>query len=1094
MDTDTDLRRLASRSKRKPRLKDSLRLAEIEFSPGYCDLVAPRQRARDLLRLGAGGEPIDLRRLGNRPEFDLRIYGAEPRALDELIPVLHNLGLTVVDQVRFAVKLAAQERFIRSFLISAGDGARLQRSKPRILEALTALLSGEAEDDPLNALILLAELSWREIGVLRTYCNYYLQLGGPVDRSRLYQAILGQVDVTRQLFAYFDTRFRPDHASRGSFDAVAEIRQRIGSGLDLVTNLTDDRILRDMFNLIDATLRTNFYSVDRKSKTLALKIDSLGVIGAPSPRPMVEIFVDAPFMEGIHLRGAKVARGGIRWSDRAHDLRSEILGLMQTQMIKNALIVPQGAKGGFVLKPPWPEGARREELGEAAYRGFILALLELTDDFDEAGQRSRSGRVDYDDADPYLVVAADKGTGAWSDIANEIARSRGFWLGDAFATGGSNGFHHKRLGITARGAWVCVRRHFRELGRSVDDQPVSVVGVGSMDGDVFGNGMLETRTIRLLGAFNGEHIFLDPNPDPLSSYDERRRLFETPRSTWADYNASKISAGGGIYRRDAKDIELSPEARSWLQSRNRFVDGETLIRLLLTAPADLLWMGGVGTYVKASEETDEDVGDRANDGARVNAGQLRVKVVAEGANLGLTQRGRVEYALNGGRINMDAVDNSAGVDLSDHEVNLKILLRYPDREASGGSDGARRLLESLTDAVCDTVLDDNYRQSLSISLERERSVADIGPYMDLADRFEVSGEFDRSRDAFPSRRELAARTEKGLTRPELALLTAHAKLALKRALLETDFLFDAEWIENLLASYFPDAIRSRYRERMRSHPLAKEIAATVVCNRIVDQAGARFLLFGDPLAPDMLLDAVGLYLFFDLVLEGERWRKAVRSLDGRMNSGRQYQYLLQLEDSLAYLCRWALQKGLRLRPDRQVEEWRAHLRDYLAHFTRSAEASVLDSNAPEASRELFLDRLRDFPFLVALAQQAGKDMGVAAGVFDSFVDFLELRQIAALAAETTARDAWEGRLQASVDERLRAVPARIAAIALRMGTDAPDAIFRHAGAAPQLTRLRRLRSEILEAEPKSIAPFALFASELQALAEACEASRRPSHG
>jgi glutamate dehydrogenase len=1076
----------------EPRQKRAIDPNQVECPASYRELVSPRQRARDMLKLGgvigANDQVFDLRRLPGESDFDLRIYSAEMRALDELIPLLHNLGLPIVDQVQFPVVLAGERRFIRSFFVRPSDCGRLVQSRTRILEALAALLSGYTDEDPLNQLVPLAGLSWKEVDAIRGYCNYYLQLCGRADRARVVQAILREADVTRLLFSYFETRFRPDHAGRDSLDALGEARQRLINALDKVKDIIDDRILRDLFNLIDATLRTNFYSTDRKA--LAFKIDSLGVMSAPAPKPLVEIFVHSRSMQGIHLRGAKVARGGVRWSDRAHDLRAEILDLMQTQMIKNALIVPQGAKGGFVLKTQREDSGCREELGKAAYREFIGSLLELTDNPDGSGRSDRGESIYYDTNDPYLVVAADKGTGAWSDIANEIARSRGFWLGDAFATGGSNGFHHKRLGITAKGAWVCVRRHFAEIGRDVDEQAFTVIGVGSMDGDVFGNGMLETPNIRLLGAFSGDHIFIDPNPDPLTSYAERRRLFETPHSTWADYDPLKISAGGGVYRRDAKEIELSAQARSSLRARNRLVDGEGLIRILLTTPADLLWMGGVGTYVKASGETDESIGDRANDGARVNADQLRAKVVAEGANLGFTHRARVEYALGGGRINMDAIDNSAGVDLSDHEVNLKILLHGLQQKGGAASADSRDVLTNVTDEVCASVLDDNYSQSLCISLERERCIADAGPYMDVADRFEASGQLDRVNEAFPTRRELVARTEKGLTRPELALLMAYGKLALKRALLEALGAFDAECVRGFLSGYFPAAIRSRYANAMATHPLAHEIIATVICNKIIDQAGVRFLLFGDPLAPTMLIDAVAAYLFFDQVLQGERWRGAVRSLDRKMVCKRQYEYLLQLEDTLAYMCRWALQ-GVRVRLARpEVDEWRSLLEKYLAYFAQSSGVSILESNAPEASRELFLDRLRDFPLLVDLSRRSGRDIADTARLFEDVAGFLGLRQIAALVAELTARDSWERKLQIAIDERLRSAAARIAGAALR--SDGPEnvGVFKRAGMASRLPQFQRLRAEIIQAEPKSIAPFALLLTELELMVEAGDAARR----
>ena len=573
--------------------------------------------------------------------------------------------------------------------------------------------------------------------------------------------------------------------------------------------------------------------------------------------------------------------------------------------------------------------------------------------------------VTYDDVDPYLVVAADKGTGSWSDRANDLAMEYDYWLGDAFATGGSHGYHHKRLGITARGAWVCVKRHFRELGRDIDQQAFTAMGVGSMDGDVFGNGMLQSRNIRLLAAFSAEHIFIDPNPDPLTSFSERKRLFEKPGSTWQDYDQALISAGGGVFRRDAKDIILSPEVRAWLGVRHRSIDGEGLIRLLLTSPVDLLWMGGVGTYVKASDETDEIVGDRTNDGARVDAMQLRAKVVGEGANLGFTQRARIEFALNGGRINSDAVDNSAGVDLSDHEVNLKILMAPSQSTKSkpGGAGERDRFLDELTDEVCRSVLANNYRQSLCLSLERERCLEDLSPFLEVADRLESTGFFDRTVESFPLRRMVMARAEQALTRPELAVLMAYAKLALKRALLEKPEFLAGEWTRNFLAGYFPERARARYSDRLKDHLLGREIAATVICNAIINQAGAGFLAWTDELDPSRLLETVGLYLAFDQILEGDRWRDAVCALDSKTTAGRQHDLLLQLESALASLCRWAWERGRRVAPDPDViGQWRADLRQYLGHLGESSEFAVLSSSAPDASRLLFLNRLRDFPY------------------------------------------------------------------------------------------------------------------------------------
>lgn len=1094
MNRESYLRRFSERAARRLRFDAPFGTDHIQFPPKYLEANSRRRVARDLVMLSLqgsdGGDVVDLTTSSHRVEglsktYDLRLYSARRRPLDALVPLLSNLGLIVIDHTLFEIPVCSDRRFIRSFLINPEERDWPPKAKKNTIAAIGALLRGDIDNDALNQLVVRAGLDWRQIDLLRTYCNYYLQLGGRVGRTRLYQALLGQIPVTRLLFAYFEARFRPDDPKDRSFDVLGELRQNLLEAFDHVQNVIDDRLLRDLFNIIDATLRTNYYLKDgQKKKSIAVKIDSMGVISAPSPRPAVEIYVHSSLLEGVHLRGAKVARGGIRWSDRIDDLRSEILELMQTQMIKNALIVPQGAKGGFILKPVITHPLDKETLAKQAYSDFINSLLTLTDNpADE--EILHTNLVAYDDVDPYLVVAADKGTATWSDIANQISEARNFWLGDAFATGGSNGFHHKRLGITARGAWVCVRRHLRELNHDIDKQFITVVGVGSMDGDVFGNGMLETTNIKLLGAFSGSHIFIDPDPDPSISYAERRRLFETPRSTWADYDQNKISSGGGVYRRDAKDIELSSQARSFLQARNRLVDGEALIRLLLSAPVDLLWMGGIGTYVKASFETDESVGDRGNDGARVNANQLRAKIVGEGANLAFTRHARVEYALCGGKINSDAIDNSAGVDLSDHEVNLKIGLKTP---SEGGRNTAKAILEEMTQEVCQTVLENNFRQSLCLSLERRRSVIDIDAFMDLADRFEASGHLDRRSDAFPSRKDISTRADRGLTRPELALLMAHSKLALKRALLEAPDFLRGEWVKPILATYFPPSMRASCLGKILIHPLAREIAATVICNRIIDQAGARFLLFDETAAPAVLVDAVGAYLSFDEIMEGERWRTAIRNLSDKMTTERQYEYLQQFDDALIYLCRWAIGRGRCLLPYQEViAEWRGFLRKVFADFPRIHELSHNDGSATDSTFEAFKGRVREFPFLVELARESGKDILLAARLFDGVVGLLGLRRIATLIAQMSTRDAWERSLQSAIERRLYVAPARVAEVMLRLDVDDPAALFETLTDNQGLAELRRVRKEIIEGEPKSILPFALLSFELDAFVECLEA-------
>lgn len=1077
---------------------------EQGFSSEYRSLIPPRFAVRDVLRLEAvvrsGSETVDL--CPPVAGFDetyyrVQIYSARERGLDEIMPFLQNLNLRVVDQIQFKVKLGGRRFFIRSFSVKStvnGVESLLPLKKP-LLALLDALLSGQAEDDALNGLILLTGLHWKEIDLFRAYRNYCFQLGSRFGRFRFHHALLANPRIARLLHRYFEARFKPDGRWRDSLqreeDALSPIRLELIAALNEVTDVNEDRILRDLFNLIDATLRTNFYRRhDQTDHFIAFKINSLGVINMPSPTPLAEIYVHSPTMEGIHLRGAKVARGGIRWSDRPDDFRSEILDLMQTQMIKNALIVPQGAKGGFILKTACKDAEECTRLAQGAYVTLMRGLLDLTDNL-ESSQAVRPPQVvTYDDVDPYLVVAADKGTARWSDCANAIAAEYGYWLGDAFATGGSHGYHHKRLGITARGAWVCIKRHFQELGQDIDKHFFTAVGVGSMDGDVFGNGMLQSSNIRLLGAFSAEHIFLDPNPNPMVSFAERKRLFELPGSTWQDYDQALISPGGGVFRRTAKDIPLGSDVRAWLGVRYSSIDGEELIRLLLRAPVDLLWLGGIGTYVRASSESDEDVGDRANDGVRMDAILLRAKVVGEGANLGFTQRARIEYALSGGRINTDAVDNSGGVDLSDHEVNLKILMALLRRRGVIATDDERNLfLADLTEDVCRSVLANNYKQSLCLSLERERCLKDIEPFLELADRLENAGLLDRAAASFPVRKEIQARAGQGLTRPELAVLMACAKLALKRSLLEAPEFLGADWTKDILAAYFPEAVRSRYAAYLGDHSLGREITATMICNTVINQAGAGFLVWTGELDTRLLVEAVGAYLAFDQIVEGDRWREGVYGLNGKVTTSRQYELHLELEDALAFLSRWALERCQPFLPEPAlVGEWRADWRHYLDHLEESSELAVLGSSASDAYRLVFLDRLRDFPGLVDLSRHLREPLRRVAQLADAIMELLGLRQIVTLLAEVKARDRWECLLQTTLEDRLRSGVARLGRMMLRTSLREPAAFFRQYGMQQRLAKFQRLRQEFHETPPVTLTPFAALGGELDALIDACGAA------
>ncbi|BBA34882.1 NAD-glutamate dehydrogenase [Methylocaldum marinum] len=1092
---------------------------EQAFSAEYRALVPPQLATRDAFKvetvIRSGHEAVDLwepdGQLGD-PFHRLQLYGLRERSLDEIIPILQDLNLRVVDQVQFKVEIAAQRVCIRSFSIKpAIDGLdSLMPVKEPLLDAFMALLTARADKDALNGLLLLTGLSWREIDVFRAYRNYYFQLGSRFGRFRFHQALLNNPKTALLLFHYFESRFKPDgrwiDLGRREDEAMLPIRMELGSALNEVEDSNEDRILRDLFNLIDATLRTNFYQrPDQPDHFLALKISSLGVINTPAPRPLFEIYVHSALMEGIHLRGAKVARGGIRWSDRPDDFRSEILDLMQTQMIKNSLIVPQGAKGGFVVKQTARDPAERERLVQEAYSTLIRGMLDLTDNLEGTTVTGPFGVVTHDDADPYLVVAADKGTARLSDRANAIASEYGFWLGDAFASGGSHGYHHKQIGITARGAWECVKRHFLELGQNIETQPFTAIGIGSMDGDVFGNGMLLSDKIRLRAAFSASHIFLDPNPDPATSYRERKRLFDLPYSTWDHYDRSLISPGGGVFRRDAKDIPLSRDVREWLGVHHAAVDGEELIRLLLTAPVDLLWLGGIGTYVKASTETNEEVGDKLNDSTRIDANQIKAKVVGEGANLGFTQLARVEYAMNGGRIDTDAVNNSGGVDLSDHEVNLKILMNLLEHKGLIADREERdRWLAEIRDDVCRSVLANNYGQSLCLSLDQQRCLQDVEPFLEAAARLINSGLLDPAVESFPSRKDIAARPQQALTRPELAILMAYAKLALKRALFDKPEFLSASWTSDSLADYFPAAVRERFAEAIAEHSLAKEITATVVCNTIINQAGASFLVWVDELEPAFLDLAVRAYFLFDQVIGGRTLRRKICALDGRIAASRQIELLLRSENLLNAFCLWSLQKGEALYPNPEtVARWRKDLAqhlDYLAKtFTASelpdyeqriADSEALGFTVDEAHLMALMERLHDFPPLVDLATRTGEPLSKVAELNDAIADFLDLRRLIPRLENIKPRNRWERRVQTVLLERLKSGPTRFSLSMLRAGLSDPAAFFAGQRLQQRLAKLRRFARELSESTEASLIPFTALVTALDALREACEDSSR----
>ncbi|MBF0250622.1 MAG: NAD-glutamate dehydrogenase [Alphaproteobacteria bacterium] len=818
------------------------------------DDIALIESALDCGRIGLNLYQLDAKSDG--PPVRFKVYHpGHPAALSDVMPVLENLGLRVVEEIPFRVrpKDAPCKYIIHDFGLEPRHApcGVCDDIRRRFHDAFDQVWLGRMESDPLNALILAAGLDWREVTVLRAYTKYLRQTGVTYSEAYMAETLVENSAVTRAIVDLFMARFAiaADDEDRARTRRRAQrLDKKLHAMLDDVASADQDRILRRYINLVNVTLRTNFHQTgaDGEPKTwLSFKFSSRDIEDLPLPRPRFEIFVYAPEVEGVHLRFGPVARGGLRWSDRREDFRTEILGLVKAQQVKNAVIVPVGSKGGFVVKTP-PQGATRETLlrhGIGCYKTFVRGLLDVTDNLDAEGRVLPPPDVArHDGDDPYLVVAADKGTATFSDIANGVSAEYGFWLGDAFASGGSKGYDHKKMGITARGAWESVKRHFREMGADIQAEDFTVVGVGDMSGDVFGNGMLLSRHIRLRAAFNHMHVFVDPNPDAAKSFAERQRLFAQDRSTWADYDAKLISKGGGVFDRSAKTIALTREMKALFGTNQDKMSPNEMIRAILRVDVDLLWFGGIGTYVKARHESHADAGDRANDAVRVDAHELGARVVGEGANLGVTQLGRIEYALAGGRINTDSIDNSAGVDCSDHEVNIKILL---DRAvAQGKLTPARRdaTLERMTREVAELVLWDNYEQTLAISIVQARG-RDLADHQSrLMRMLEKSGRLNRAVEFLPDEEALGERMlhGKGLMRPELAVLMSYSKIWLYDELLAST-LPDDPLLNQDLKRYFPTPLRKDFAEAIDAHRLRREIVATRVTNSLVNRVGGTFI-------------------------------------------------------------------------------------------------------------------------------------------------------------------------------------------------------------------------------------------------------------
>jgi glutamate dehydrogenase len=1097
------------------------------FPPVYRETFDATQAVADIeplqQMLAGAGFDVEVGRRAGLPahRFAIRLFHPrKPIALSEILPLAENLGLRVLSEAPFLLHapndagddggksdgVAIQVLRVETADKSAVD---LASTGPRFIETIKKLWAGALEDDGLNRLVLGAGLDWREIAVLRTYAKYLRQAGVPFSQDYMERTLAAYPAIARGLVDLFRARFDPVLGEARSDARKArseEIEAAIAKALEAVTTLDEDRILRRFLNAVGCTLRTNFWqaAADGAAKDwISIKIDSRAIDELPAPRPLVEIFVYSPRMEGIHLRGGKVARGGIRWSDRREDFRTEVLSLMKTQMVKNAVIVPVGSKGGFYVKRP-PVGGTREQVqaeGVACYQTLIRGLLDLTDNYTSDGIAPPANVVRHDGDDPYLVVAADKGTASFSDIANALARDHGFWLDDAFASGGSAGYDHKKMGITARGAWESVKRHFRELGQDIQTTPFTVAGVGDMSGDVFGNGMLLSPHIRLVAAFDHRHIFIDPSPDTAASLAERRRLFELPRSSWMDYDKSLLSAGGGIYDRAAKSIALSAEARQALGIEAPAMPPADLMRAILTAPVDLLYFGGIGTYVKASSESHADAGDRASDAVRVDADQLRARVIGEGANLGFTQRGRIEAALAGRRLNTDALDNSAGVDTSDHEVNIKVATgtQVVDRDA---------LLFSMTDEVAALVLRNNYQQSQSVSV----SEAMAGEEHDRLERLMRSlergkgtagGRLDRAVEFLPDTAAMRARAlaKQYLTRPELCVLLAYAKLDLGDEILESD-LPDDPLLEPELLRYFPAALREQHEPLIEAHRLRREITTLQVVNSLVNRCGPTFVhnVAGRTSAP-----AASIARAFTVVRDAWKLRDLwtdIEALDTALKAEAQTRMLVASQRFVTRAVQWTLRRLPQpldtMAATEQLGATVAALGDLPAELVGPLESAALAEStatfeamgapADTARRAAALETLAAAGDLMQAAHANSCSIGEATRLYFRLGERLSLATLAAGAQKLPRDGQWPAQAALALQDEIAALHADLLTSALRTagpeGAADPDAVLQR-WSVPRKLALDRvdriLKEDLPAAGALDLAMLSVATAELRRL-------------
>lgn len=929
------------------------------FPMSYTESYSPKEAIKDIEIIEGLSADSMLGMLfyrNNQTErgLSLKLFHANQSiVLSDVLPILENMGLVIIGERPNEVKLRDGKRIcISDFDMSHAVNKQIELDdiKDIFKEAFRKIWFGEVENDGFNRLTLEANLTWQEIAMLRAYTKYLKQTGFTFSQNYIEQALVNNAEIAKALTQLFCLRFDPAYHESDRVQA-SDIISFIEQSLDAVASLDEDRIIRRLLEVIQATIRTNYFqtTADGKPKSyISFKFDPETISELPLPRPKYEIFVYSPRVEGVHLRAGKVARGGLRWSDRREDFRTEVLGLMKAQQVKNTVIVPEGAKGGFVVKTlQKPETSRDEYMKEvvSCYSTFISGLLDITDNIIAGKVVPPNSVVRYDEDDPYLVVAADKGTATFSDIANGIAQEYGFWMDDAFASGGSAGYDHKKMGITSRGVWVSVQRHFRELGLNPDVDDFTVVGIGDMSGDVFGNGMLLSKHIKLVAAFNHMHIFIDPNPNPVLSYDERLRMFNLPRSTWADYNPELISTGGGIFNRSAKVIKLTPEIKQLLNVKKDTMVPNEVIKAILKSKVDLLWNGGIGTFVKSSQESHLDAGDRTSDAIRVDATELNARVIAEGGNLGMTQLARIEYSLNGGIVNTDFIDNSAGVDCSDHEVNIKILL---NREIANGQltkEQRNKLLEKMTDEVAELVLLDNYEQTQMISLESSVIHQTIDLVRHYINDMEKSGRINRTLEHIPDDAALLERkaSNRLLTRPELAMLLAYAKMYLKQDILSSAVLDDS-YFDKYLLTAFPKPLREKYIEGLKEHPLRREIVATQLCKAITDRMGINFVERLQRETGASTASIIRAFTIAESVFHMEDIWQQIASLDYNISTDIQYRMMVQVYYLIRRATRWFLRNR---KPNIAIDDTVSQIIPQISYLMKHM-PQLLDDHSKEA--------------------------------------------------------------------------------------------------------------------------------------------------